>query len=410
VVLAIPDMDTLSLVVVSSPSPSHPSTFLVEQCLLSAIAALCLPTNLPLFVVLDGYKVHPKARTKMGRITSNMEANYDTYHQRLPDALNNIGFASSHTRIERLGSHHGFALAVKAGLELCKTKHVLVLQHDRIFRKRFDGLQFLLSWLSEDPRAIDIRYLGFPTQSNNSHDIEVASHFLLPCLHDPDVRIELRDPTSLSPLALQPALHWWDSQHLAVREKYLEIYSPVVNEELVDLMGGKWRVNRGLLRSGDFIEDRWGQWMRLTFREAKQQGLDDGAVKKIFRFFSSYLIFVDPESLGMKEDAWSVDLRAEGSQEQEREELEREEEEGQSNEKNNGPSPISLPLDQKKFNGSVGAGVSQLGGTRAVSFVSHLRGRTLDLTRREEYISAAKVKGDVKRADREKRDKERAGT
>lgn len=319
-------MDSLSILVISSPSPSHPSTFLVEQCLCSALAALALPTSLPLFIILDGYKLHSKARTKVGRITSDMEVRYDEYHRRLLQAIQEIGFAPQNTHIERLASHHGFALAVKAGLELAQTKYVLVLQHDRIFRKRFDVLRFLLSWLSDDPRANDIRYLGFPTQSNNAHDIEVASHFLLPFLHDPDVRIEL-DAPGMSRMALQPALHWWDSQHIAVREKYLQIFSPAkeMSKELEELMGGPWRVSRGLLRSGDFIEDRWGQWMRLTFKEAKQQGLDNDSIKKLFRFFSSYLIFIDPEDLTTKEDVWSADLRGEGFQELDREEQEEQE-------------------------------------------------------------------------------------
>ena len=403
----------LSIVVISSPSPSHPSTFLIENCLLSARASLGLPPDLPLFIILDGYKIASKARMKLGKITSDMEGTYSQYQERLPQLLQDLGFASA--TIHQLKKHHGFALAVKAGLQLCKTKYVLVLQHDRIFRKRFDRLPWLLSWLSEDPRASEIRYLGFPTQSNNSHDIEVASQFLLPSLHDPDVRIEL-----LEGIALQPALHWWDSQHLAVRTKYLEIFSSMshVSGEMVELLGGTWRVSRGLLRPGDFIEDRFGQWLRLTFREAKERRLDDAQIKKIFRFFSSYLIFVEPEYLMVKEDVWAVDMRGgEGSgsrsatsqEELEDQEVQDEDEEDEDSSKNGEGTQHEgeEDMDRPQRPALHAPGVSRLGGSRAVSFVSHLRGRTLDFSKRQTYIAASKFIGEEKRADRQRREEER---
>jgi len=126
-----PDALPLSILVITSPSPSNPSTFLMEHCIgsmQSCIPDLSLST--PLIIVLDGYNLcregqskmgpsawdvklhrmttssnHAGSRLKRGRITSDMVEPYQAYQHAVEEWCKLKGFVD--WRVERLATHHG---------------------------------------------------------------------------------------------------------------------------------------------------------------------------------------------------------------------------------------------------------------------------------------------------------------
>ena len=239
----------LTIIVVTSPAPSNPSTDLISQsiesCNLVAGLAEC-----PVIIVMDGYKVGPVDRTKMGRITEETAVRYEQYHQALL-----VQFSSPRYRIVRNETHQGFGLSVKAGLELCGTTYCMVTQYDRLFCAPFARIEDLIDQMETHTH---IRYIGFPTSSNVNHDKFISTNYNLHCLNQPEIKLHLGDN-----LYLQPTVFWYDSQHLGHVQRYLQIYRPYKNmpPHLRDVVG-IYSIKDMLLRPGDFIEDRFGQVQR----------------------------------------------------------------------------------------------------------------------------------------------------
>jgi len=173
----------LTVVLVTSPTPSNPSTALLELVLgsLALVPGLCACRKI---IVCDGYRelaarsaapeAAPKpgtwqhrrvaaaaagrtstvpkppltAKWKSGRIDSAAAARYAEYiaaarrfcelaSERRPAApATATGF--SNCSVDAAGAHLGFAFAVERGLRQVRTPWVLVMQHDRKFNRGFD--------------------------------------------------------------------------------------------------------------------------------------------------------------------------------------------------------------------------------------------------------------------------------
>lgn len=260
----------ISIIVVTSPAPSNPSTELISQSIESCDLIDGL-SECPVIIVMDGFKVGPVDRTKIGRITEESAARYELYHQALLEK-----YSSPRYRVFRNPVHQGFALSVKAGLELCTTKYCVVAQYDRMFCAPFNRLNHLIKAMEDNQ---NIRYIGFPTSTNVSHDKFISTNYNLYCLNKPGVKLCLDDN-----FYLQPAVFWYDSQHLAHVERYLQIYRPYKNmpPHLRDIIGIK-SIKNMLLRPGDFIEDRFGQMQRrlLWMLATKGTVTHDGEQPKV---------------------------------------------------------------------------------------------------------------------------------
>ena len=243
-------VNLLTIVIISSPCSSHPETTLIDKVMrsFSKFAGL---DQCSIVVVLDGYVVRDTARTKKGQITDEMCEQYEAYHERL--LLLHGG--NSQIRIERSKHHLGFAMAVQFGLSLCKTTYAFVAQHDRVLLYPFHRLLDLIDLMGKNDH---IRYIGFPTITNRTHDSVLNSRYQLPYLDTSSVKLDLGEN-----LYLQPLIFWFDSQHLCHIERYLKIYKPYVSlpEEMKSWLGRKF-VKKMVLRNGDFIEDRFGQSQR----------------------------------------------------------------------------------------------------------------------------------------------------
>ena len=240
----------ISIVVVTSPTPSMPCTALIDACIDSFkyINGLELSS---IYIIMDGYKVCPTSRTKRGKTTEEMAIRYEEYHSALLEKYTDPRFT-----IVKAKQHMGFAHAVRMGLELCTTTYAMIAQHDRVFFDcHFNRLDELIEAMERDHT---IRYIGFPTQSNASHDKLLSIEYKLYCLNSSAIKRHLGGD-----LYLQPIIFWFDSQHLCHVQRYLEIYKPYKNFPL-ELRPYLQRndLKDMLLRPGDFVEDRFGQVQR----------------------------------------------------------------------------------------------------------------------------------------------------
>jgi hypothetical protein len=239
----------VTIIVVTSPSPSNPSLELLSQCIESCSLVDGLD-GCPVIIMMDGYKISREDRTKVGRITESSAHRYEEYYEAIVEKFCELKF-----RVVRNQQHLGFALTVKAGLELCSTTYSLIAQYDRMFCARISNLDLLLRTMEENPH---IRYLGFPTSTNINHDKIISTNYNLYCLNKPGVKLHLGEHVYLQPLAF-----WFDSQHICHVQRYLQIYRPYKNlpPHLRELIGIR-SIKDMLLRPGDFIEDRFGQMQR----------------------------------------------------------------------------------------------------------------------------------------------------
>lgn len=126
----------MTVVIVTSPSPSNPSTVLVD-CAINSLNYVQGLETAPVIIVADGYKVRNKSQSKRGIVTQTMADAYEKYLENLQekygmrttvsDPVHPIESNSSSRTISRryallrCPEHFGFAHAVKYGLERCST-------------------------------------------------------------------------------------------------------------------------------------------------------------------------------------------------------------------------------------------------------------------------------------------------
>lgn len=305
---------SLGVVVVASPARCHPSTELVDSVFdsLQLIEGL---DSAPTAVICDGYRIStqleashaerlakrleidPMRFSKRGIVTHGVSAAYDEFKQRLRAERSGLALLE-------LGSHHGFALAVREGLRWAQDAgctHALVCQHDRRFVRQLSAstLSALLDHFETRPSC---RYVGFPSgtskrlaaRTTNEYKLgallEARSHALPPLPHG-------------GRLSIRPSIFWYDSNHFVHVDRALELlYTPdaVASAEAPRSAGfdrappalrarlGDRGAARFRLRRGDFIEERFGVEQRNLLAGMADDALD--AQLEAFDHFGSYLL------------------------------------------------------------------------------------------------------------------------
>ena len=261
--------DDVSIILITSPSPSNPSTYLIDSTLSSIFNNVQGVNKSKVIIILDGCVVSGSNKMKKGKVTSDAKAKYDSYY----DALK-AKYCGDQFILERMEEHKGFALAVKHGLEVCRTKYAMICQHDRAFQKSFNRLEELMEVMEIHKY---IRYIGFPTVNNNRHDETIASrYFLGDSLNVPPLKLDM--PNNM---VLQPLMFWYDSQHLCHVERYKRIYRPYLdvsaNEHMAKVFSPQ-DMKDMLLRAGDFIEDRLGQVQRRILHGLQENNAGIGMI------------------------------------------------------------------------------------------------------------------------------------
>eukprot|EP01041_Mallomonas_annulata_P007054 gene7054-14353_t len=268
----------ISVIIVTSPSPYHPSIVLVENVINSCIQNL-EPCSLELtkfIVVCDGYKISHTNRTKKGRITPQFAINYESYITSLQSKYDSSNFS-----FIKLKSRNGFAMAVKYGLENCVTDYAIILQHDRIFCKKFKHLNDLIRIFESNS---SIRYIGFPTIKSISHANILQSKYSLEYLLSDEYCIDLNDTYSI-----QPLIFWYDSNHFCHVGRYLQIFKPwkYFPLTLKNICGIDF-LKSLLLKNGDFIEDKFGQAQRNIFVKYAK---DPSIIRQLHDWYGCYLLY-----------------------------------------------------------------------------------------------------------------------
>lgn len=314
---------SLSVIVITSPSPSNPAVSLIQSAIDSLVHVKIEIEHV--YIICDGYvlcKENEKVASKKGKVSQSLANAYETYINNLESlysrnkvnensengcaAANSIvdgeGNEESCTKysvsVNRCPKHLGFAFAVQFGLKLVRqctnNQYCLVCQHDRVFYRDVNQFECLIN---EMKRNVHIRYIGFPTSTSCGHEINLADTYKLHELTSafpyqsnitsdgasagitsPVIQLPITGLPPNTIAYLQPLVFWYDSQHLAHIDRYLEIFAPYskMPKHIVPIVNSyRCRCHSGmsanlnsflkahmLLRNGDFIEDRYGQMQR----------------------------------------------------------------------------------------------------------------------------------------------------
>ena len=208
----------MSIVIVSSPAPCHPSTELIDY-VIQSLNFMKETNECDIFIVLDGYKISDSdAHVKQGRVTADRGAAYEEYIVNLRAKYE--GDPSAGIRKYHLicsPEHIGFAMCVKLGLEMVSTKYCLILQHDRIFVSPFNHI---CSCVDVFEQHSHVRYIGFPSSCNKNHESTMLYRYdISPLVYtfneniNPMIHLFLPVPESDSQLTqerirLQPLMFW----------------------------------------------------------------------------------------------------------------------------------------------------------------------------------------------------------
>jgi len=238
--------DRLTVVLATSPVPSHPSTALIDHVLESfSLAGL---DKCRLVIVCDGCIVQDRARPKRGIVTAAVAAAYCEFVQQLQDRY----ATDKAVRVLALEKHHGFAFAVKAALSLVQTRFLCVVQHDNAFVRQVD-LQCALQAL-EDPR---VKYVGLLSSATLDYVGLCNSRY--------GIRISALE---INGVPLVPLVYWYDKTHIASVDYYRSLFELAYDARtywlLPDTHPPEDAVKLGrrgglVIKAGDFIEETLGK-------------------------------------------------------------------------------------------------------------------------------------------------------
>ncbi|CAE7510035.1 unnamed protein product [Symbiodinium sp. CCMP2456] len=251
--------ELLTIVMVTSPVPSNPSTEMLEHVLSSCTTAGGFNTC-PTIVVSDGYRVASagqRPKPKAGRVAPDWEEPYEEFRHKLDNVDSTASSALSGVQHIRVLEHKGFAGCLHIALRQVRTPFVLVLQHDRPCLRPFDGAGLLAAMLG----CSQLKYVGLPTKASlaRTEPAHLASNWHL----QPEVWDAADGSFKLRPLCL-----WYDSAHICRLDHY---------RDFVFRKGRDW--------SGGFPEDSFGQDMQQELRSAAAEG----RWKEVHDTFGTYL-------------------------------------------------------------------------------------------------------------------------
>eukprot|EP00913_Durusdinium_trenchii_P033766 g31610.t1 len=179
----------LSVVITTSPVPSHPSTMMIEAVIASFQRVKGL-AECPLIIVCDGFKVVKKTTWKAGKVTEEKAANYEEFKCNLKK-LQDAGQLPAGSKLIILQGHNGQAMAVKAALQEVDTPLVCIHQHDLEFTVDF-CLEKVLDVLEDE--ATPVKYVGLPLLVNLHYEAIAFQH------HGVKVKVEEYQGLSFMPM------------------------------------------------------------------------------------------------------------------------------------------------------------------------------------------------------------------
>eukprot|EP01084_Bolivina_argentea_P319303 553824_1 len=229
----------LTLIITTSPCPSHPSTVLLDT-LFKSLRHIHGLTECNKIVMCDGYRCSnngAKEKLKLGRIAHASACAYEEFKISLKRKAcsGHPDWAFTHVKI--LNNWEGFAHSVRIALEMVTTPYVFIIQHDHPLCRSLN-ITPVLDVMDDGPQGI--RYVALLSASTKHYQDVVMSkyHFSLLLRNRLIAGIEPGEVITLIPL-----LSWYDRPHFCSVEALKEVYSS------------------GLVHRGQFTEDTYGQKM-----------------------------------------------------------------------------------------------------------------------------------------------------
>jgi len=255
--------DALTLILVTSPIRSHPSTEMLENTLRSYVVGGKLAACEKVIVSDGCYACEPgqRERQKHGRVPRDWLKPYAAYRNRLDELVEKA--SSSHDDEEahlfarcrhvRAPRHIGFGGCTSLALSYVATPYVMVIQHDRTCLRPFDALRIVSAMRASQDK---VRYVGLPTKASLSRCApEHVQHRCGIRLVEDDVDPQVSEMCAREDIRLWPLLFWYDSTHICSLSHYREFVFA-----------------QGRVPGGGFPEDTLGQVMHSEICAAAKVG------------------------------------------------------------------------------------------------------------------------------------------
>lgn len=285
-----PISEALTVIITTSPTPSAPSTELLDTILASFHEHCPLLLKCNVVVVLDTYdRIAPANRLKKGCVTAEGAQNFPAYKDNVKRLVLRefAGLESSEKlslleedgeaeygspciatnftalKIRRTGDKRvvfiepserlGFGLAVRSALRLVETPYVWVQQHDWNLIASIP-IQSIVEVMAESDSSEEapVKYVCLPSPrmlgyADSGHVRPFASLRESTAILKRDFSVASRSHT----IPLTPLFFWHDKTHIASTEHYLNRVFP----------------SRLAMARGAFIEDHIGQRARNQMKE-----------------------------------------------------------------------------------------------------------------------------------------------
>lgn len=293
--LATEASDQLTVIITTSPTPSAPSTELLDVILQSYRSYCPILLGCRFIVVIDTYdRIGPHARLKKGQVTAEGAKALELYKSNVKELIlralgldregddtcsalhqgrgeaeygcgetksNYIAFCTTHTEDKRVtfvepDKRLGFGLAVRTALRLAETPYVWVQQHDWMLASEIPLgpiVSIMAASVSDD--VVPVQYVCFPSIRMLSY--ATSSHVMnFPALRALTTSLKrdfVPNPASRPDVKvpLTPLFFWHDKPHVASTAHYLSTVFPT----------------RLSLPKGAFIEDTIGQRARDQMKQ-----------------------------------------------------------------------------------------------------------------------------------------------
>lgn len=196
--------ERVTIIVTTSPIPSHPSPVLLRTLFASFKQHLNGVDGCSCILVCDGYT------RADGRPQLCAEEAYDGFLT----AAHSLASAGElgNCQLLRLDTCHGYGLALEAALREVATEFVLVVQHDWLFVKDVD-LSAAVSALDTDQ---EVKYIGMQSLTTLEYARRMQVRY----------SIELPPARDVCGLHLVPQLLWYDKPHICRADHYCEVVLP----------------------------------------------------------------------------------------------------------------------------------------------------------------------------------------
>eukprot|EP00441_Pelagodinium_beii_P031475 CAMPEP_0197640300 /NCGR_PEP_ID=MMETSP1338-20131121/14639_1 /TAXON_ID=43686 ORGANISM="Pelagodinium beii, Strain RCC1491" /NCGR_SAMPLE_ID=MMETSP1338 /ASSEMBLY_ACC=CAM_ASM_000754 /LENGTH=330 /DNA_ID=CAMNT_0043213135 /DNA_START=9 /DNA_END=997 /DNA_ORIENTATION=- len=196
--------DRVTIVVTTSPIPSHPSPVLLRTLFASFKQHLTGVDGCDCILVCDGYT------RADGRPQLCAEEAYNGFLTTAQSLASAGELGSCH--LLRLDRCHGYGLALEAALREVTTEFVLVVQHDWLFVKDVD-LSAAVSALDTDK---EVKYIGMQSLTTLEYARRMQVRY----------KIELPPARDVCGLHLVPQLLWYDKPHVCRADHYRKVVLP----------------------------------------------------------------------------------------------------------------------------------------------------------------------------------------